>query len=40
MAAKGDQNGTEQTTSEEAEDGKSDEKQLLGAHMGSCQDRR
>jgi len=26
MTAKGDQNGTEQTTSEEAEDGKSNEK--------------
>ena len=40
MAAKGEKNGTEQTTSKEAEDGKSYEKQLLSTDMGRRQDRR
>ena len=40
MAAKGDQNGTEQTTSKEAEDGESNEEQFLSTHMGRCQDWR
>jgi hypothetical protein len=40
MAAKGDLNGTKQTTREEAEDGESNEKQLLSTHMGHSKDRR
>jgi hypothetical protein len=40
MAAKGEKNGTEQTTSKEAEDGESNEKQFLSSDMGHRKDRR